>query len=536
MVQAVEKIFLLQNLNSNWWLLESTAPLEVDQPAVLSQDVTSDPQLELDRLVDALVQRVQAGGDPNLTIFSHGYSNNLTSTLDRITKAKNCTSAHLPSEDLFWIGYRWPSETIGSVWRSPIGAAHPVLRLVFGLALVAFVAFRFSDPAFIKPAMTVFAFLAYGLVAFLIGFVGLRASVYYRDTFRAVNFGALDLVEFVRQLDKSLAEKLETLNAPRRINLSFVGHSMGGLVVTTAIRIFSDVFAPGATRAMGKSVTPPQQSAKPSSAALPTEPRLSSENLQSIRAAEVPAEPSGPSNSLGRSLSLLRFVLVSPDVPALALVSGRANFLGPSIRRCSEAYLVSNGGDVVLGLISICANYLVFPAQLYGNSARLGNVQIVSDKPGFFDRQDVTYQSLRVGPTTLAALERSCGGTDASSEQIARCFTLVDCTGFRETANGPQRLSNLKGTQAPWLGKQLLGTCSYVAATLKLGGRDCHSGYFDFDTTLLAIFGCAGVGLLGLRDQLVSPPLQELVTTCGLRISPGDTLGAIRPKEPFQRS
>ncbi|MHC5827429.1 MAG: alpha/beta hydrolase, partial [Nostoc sp.] len=65
----------------------------------------------------------------------------------------------------------------------------------------------------------------------------LRISTYFRDTYRAVNYGVTDLVELIRQLDVTVK-----LPPNKRIKLSFISHSMGCFVVTDVIRILSDVF------------------------------------------------------------------------------------------------------------------------------------------------------------------------------------------------------------------------------------------------------------------------------------------------------
>ncbi|MGB6746511.1 MAG: hypothetical protein WBE51_00680, partial [Xanthobacteraceae bacterium] len=85
------------------------------------------------------------------------------------------------------------------------------------------------------------------LVAGLIGCaILLRTIVYFRDGYRATNYGAPDLVEIVRQIDRRIVEedaKHHRANRDaKRVQLSFIGHSMGGYVVTNAIRVLSDVF------------------------------------------------------------------------------------------------------------------------------------------------------------------------------------------------------------------------------------------------------------------------------------------------------
>jgi Putative serine esterase (DUF676) len=82
---------------------------------------------------------------------------------------------------------------------------------------------------------------------FLIGtFVAgavLRAIVYFRNGYRAANYGAADLIEIIRQIDRAIMESAERSNENNSVQLSFIGHSMGGFVVTSAIRSLTDLFA-----------------------------------------------------------------------------------------------------------------------------------------------------------------------------------------------------------------------------------------------------------------------------------------------------
>ena len=70
--------------------------------------------------------------------------------------------------------------------------------------------------------------------------------VYFRDNYRASNFGVPDLIQVIRAIDAEIVRQHEEggVTGPLpRIQLSFIGHSMGGYVVTNAIRTLSDVFA-----------------------------------------------------------------------------------------------------------------------------------------------------------------------------------------------------------------------------------------------------------------------------------------------------
>ncbi len=68
----------------------------------------------------------------------------------------------------------------------------------------------------------------------------LRLAVYFRDGYRATNYGVPDLVEVIRQLDRKVTEKAESRGGEPEyknpVKLSFIGHSMGGFVVTNVCR------------------------------------------------------------------------------------------------------------------------------------------------------------------------------------------------------------------------------------------------------------------------------------------------------------
>lgn len=481
-----------------WYLLESTATLEVDRP----ESQSAPPDLE--NQIRQFVKRVLASKEesPHLVLFSHGYSNDRPAVLARIEKARKVTSGpDLAPSGTFYIGYRWPSERIFTPVRSLFTGLTSLLwlALILGLLLLGW---GLGWP----PKPDWLAILGWGLVAMVVGVLGLRLIAYYRDSYRASNYGVLDLVEFVRRLDVELYEQ----QSLKRVSISFIGHSMGGFVVTNVLRILSDVFDP---QTIGSAKSQP----KPELATTKPQP------MEPSRLAPREATPVDQSNSnLGHCLRLLRIVLVSPDIPALALVTGRANFLGPSIRRCCEAYLVSNGGDIVLSLISVLANYFSFPAARIANAARLGNVQVVADEPGIVAPTGDLLSSLRMGRANLRKLQESCDlGHEEST--IAQSFTYIDCTGFR--ANGKRRLSNSSGKGHVSFFSQLRGLGQYLGATVFKRGIDCHSGYFDFDETLELIFGCASIGILGLA-KVKGKDVEDRVKELGLRICPSATLGS----------
>ena len=160
----------------------------------------------------------------------------------------------------------------------------------------------------------------------------LRTIVYFRDNYRAANYGVPDLIQIIRAIDGQIKIIDGGKERPRanRVQLSFIGHSMGGFVVTNAIRTLSDLFTT---------------------------------TVSHIDDDYNPQKGEKPSPDIGHAFKLMRFVLVSPDIPAEALLSTRGNFLASALRRFDEAYLFSNEGDAVLRQISTLANYFVFPTK-----------------------------------------------------------------------------------------------------------------------------------------------------------------------------
>jgi pimeloyl-ACP methyl ester carboxylesterase len=148
----------------------------------------------------------------------------------------------------------------------------------------------------------------------------LRAIVYFRDTYRATNYGAPDLVQIIRAIDTELG-KLQGRGRQNDVQLSFIGHSMGGFVVTNTLRVLSNVFE------------------RPVSA------------LNSYGAYPYPEDEAVAATRrrhIGNAFVLKRFVLASPDIPAETLLSSRGNFLASMLSHFDEAYLFCNEGDEVL--------------------------------------------------------------------------------------------------------------------------------------------------------------------------------------------
>ncbi len=208
------------------------------------------------------------------------------------------------------VGYRWPSERMGTPWRSGF-AASPIFllgTLFAALAAVYFVNFVLE----LCEVARIVRMLVTAVTAFMaiipITLYLLRLIVYFRDGYRATTYGVPDLVDIIRLLDDALAkQQTQTGKAQVRADLSFIGHSMGGYVVTNVVRILTDVFSPAAMTAM-KAMT-------------------AGEVVLGTHADDIER------SYIGKAFRLRRLVLVSPDIPAEVLLSGRANALRSSLIR-----------------------------------------------------------------------------------------------------------------------------------------------------------------------------------------------------------
>jgi esterase/lipase superfamily enzyme len=361
------------------YFVASTAPHNVeDDPLDYStssdSSISESPESHIQKISDYLKTHK---GNAEILVVIHGYNTNKDAVREWFDNIQDHIATHYQNrpEGLLLIGYRWPSEQIVPSELSKSGAnkleilngqlknykdALPfvpgALLLVGSIGLlISLLSWFFGLFATATQLQgTVFSLLLAGLstaVALLFfapifTIVLLRFVVYFRDNYRANNFGTPDLVELIRQIDNALTKDgLESKKSWRenRIKLSFIGHSMGGFVVTNTVRILSDVF--------------------------------DSESVGTMSTADPQKKPSP---NIGNAFCLSRLVLVSPDIPAETIISGRANFLQSSLRRFEEAYLFSNEGDMALRLASTAANYFSYPSRTQNGGYRLGNVTVRS--------------------------------------------------------------------------------------------------------------------------------------------------------------
>jgi hypothetical protein len=412
------------------YFIESTAPNNVDDTAVVPPNLPKvleevDPAAALQEIATTLAN----GANPNLVVMVHGYNNPDPAVLKMYTSAAMAIqrdAAITSRQGLVCIGYRWPSEKMFQPWGGTWDALPtlPTWILYCGVILAAlpFLLFYIAPDSGQWP-IDIFRYIrsAFGdhLVTMLgLTFAGLiftaallRGIVYFRDNYRASNYGVPDLVQVIRAIDGKIGELRGSREWTNDVQLSFIGHSMGGFVVTNTIRVLSDVFASAVS------------------------------DFNAYGAGPSGEEEADPSPNVGRCFQLKRFVLASPDIPGETLLSSRGNFLRSALKRFDEAYLFSNEGDEVLRQISTLANYFVFPTKSRNHGFRLGNTEILSRNFGMIDVNGEDFlRLLRIGNLTVQelydTLEEAKAKRHVNDEPVPERaplplrFTYFDCTDY----------------------------------------------------------------------------------------------------------
>jgi len=451
------------------FFIESTAPNNFDDkgetlPAPDHCVDLGDPRQAIERIAQTLARQEA----PKLVITVHGFNSPRDAVLKTYAQSFQSVNGDnaLRDRGVVCVGYRWPSERMGTPWRSGL-AASPIFLLITLFAALASVYFVNFVLELCEVARIV-RMLITAATAFMavipITLYLLRLIVYFRDGYRATTYGVPDLVDIIRLLDDALAKQLSEMGKTQaRADLSFIGHSMGGYVVTNVVRILTDVFSPAAMTAM-KAMTAGEE-------VLGTH---ADDNIEL--------------SYIGKAFLLRRLVLVSPDIPAEVLLSGRANALRSSLIRFQEAHLFSNEGDEVLLDISTTANFFSLPTKQRNFGFRLGNVGVLTD---WGITKGVSLDKLRVGSQTLSQLYTALDAAQ-SSDDFAQRLTYFDCTDSIENGEGvvtnarpgePCDLSTMGHLRLLWL---------YVTQ----GRPDVHSGYFapGFVGQLIYRFACIGYG------------------------------------------
>lgn len=483
------------------YFIESNAPDNVEDPATAPYKNVAD-RLELipkaHQAIEEIAGHLAKAQNPNLVFMVHGFSNPqqvvvpvYAAASDAIERDPAIVRAH---EGLVCVGYRWPSESIGEplpgTWAALPQLPTWLLRIgvtaVIVLTILLFVGALDAPWQWIGHLLIVLAWI---LPALIVTAVFLRLIAYFRDHFRAETYGVPDLVEIIRKIDAEIVR----LDHGRkregdRVQLSFIGHSMGGFVVTDAIRVLTNLFDDAAPR---PDIDDGVINAK-------TEQQSAERGSRRPRARPW----------IGNVFTLKRFVLVSPDIPAEALLSNRANFLQASLLRFDEAFLFSNEGDEILRQISTIANYFIFPTRTSSHGFRLGNVEILSEGYGVITPGPGGFlKILRIGFRTLQQLydELKRVRPEAVQNVLPEVFSYFDCTDYRDREYlakqrrwGPERalLTYALRTKRhnPAKGLNFLQHMTVLAAYPKL---NCHGGYFQGDLSQELMYRLACLGYRG---------------------------------------
>jgi hypothetical protein len=548
------------NLPFPAYFVASTAPINIEDNIEARQDDLTRDFACLNEISQHLQKHK---GDAEILIVIHGYNTSKTGVKNWFESIAQHLASHYSksrSDGLLLIGYRWPSEQIfpredeqqeeggsfqdkrqsaklalpvllGKVFR--LGIVGLIVGSIGALASMVAIALQVPNAVIFLIIFSIIIAISGTAISPVLTIIALRLVGYFRDNYRASNFGVSDLVELIRQIDNELIEASPGENRAAkesywendRIKLSFIGHSMGGFVVTNTVRILSDVFDP-----------------------------------RSIGSIDITKSEKEPPSSIGNVFSLGRLVLVSPDIPAETIISGRANFLQSSLRRFEEAYLFSNEGDMALRLASTAANYFSYPTKTQDGGYRLGNVTVRNStetqgigklakkkilKEGAAMRSESYGMIVRLPDGQLVSLNEgqqiSIPGfpldylfireqTPLSQRQqavalapdqqpIGELFTFFDCTDYTEEYQVEGQTKNI-GLLTHALRKQALTFADYVSLTIDYftGKIDTHGGYFsdgesdpkkglkpEATFTKLAIYGLA---CLGFEKFLLELPLE----------------------------
>lgn len=345
------------------------------------------PSEQIKKIVANIIE--QTNGDlrrVNMILRIHGYN---TSEEDFCKSCLNTAieikAIHGDNDQiLLFFGYRWPSETISlnrllstlsrfvlplwlQIWGS-IGAVRLLIDLFNYISAKRFHYTQYLDLQYylqhpgwsnsldwgvidLLPISVLFIFRCTTIfVPFIITLMLMRGSEYFQDSYRAINHGVPDLVQFFRVFDYCIKTNLRIVENKNiennRINLSFVAHSMGAFITTNLVRILSDVFD-----------------------------NKNDSNTLSVIDEDNSSYASG-SSDIGGFFTLNRMILVAPDIPINTVLLERSNYLGSSLVRFKESYLFSNRADMVLLLFSTVANYLSFPSCTPKRGYRLGNLGV----------------------------------------------------------------------------------------------------------------------------------------------------------------
>jgi pimeloyl-ACP methyl ester carboxylesterase len=437
------------------FFVRSTAPINIEQDECKPDGLVP----TINDVVESLYQNTKQNTSyTGLVIQIHGYNTGIEKVIqggkevegrDYVREGWQRTWDYLNQHDsaihskphsFVFLGYRWPSESVPSSFKNA-GRALPLsLKVLFwsGLLVAAIgllVLLSFTSPI-IDAISAIVIMLGIVLAMIVATLFLLRIIVYFRDHYRANNFGVPDLVEFIRQLDLSMVKRHlhhslfeavtkdagEGLDLPPELLAKAVRKTWEAInnrpdLLTTYNDVAFSVLLPelkqGTLASLSDAIflkiytafvlaeKPTYNEADFAAAAAYWDQKKRIRltfighsmggfvTTQVIRILSDVFDPAAigdsrsleklPPSNVGRVFALGRLILISPDIPLSTIISGRTNFLRSSLRRFEEAYLFSNEGDLALRLASTTANYFSFPASTRTQGFRLGNVTVNLD-------------------------------------------------------------------------------------------------------------------------------------------------------------
>ena len=434
------------------FFVRSTAPIDVEQDECRPDGIVP----TVSDVVESLYQNTKLNTSyTGLVIQIHGYNTGIQQVVqggkkvegrDYVREGWQKTWDYLNRYDqaiygkphsFVYLGYRWPSESVPSSFENADKALPVVLKYLFwggwGVAAIGLLSLIiFASP--LLDTLSALVLVVGVAVAMIVATLYLlRIIVYFRDAYRATNFGVPDLVEFIRQVDLALVKRhmhdslFETVKqaagngftgAPDQLATAVrktwdAIESQSELLKTydeTAFRVFLPTLKQASLASLDDALflniyaafvraekPAPTTTAFEAAAAYWDETKRvrltfighsmgAFVTTQVIRILSDVFDPAAigdsdsleklPPSNVGRVFALGRLILISPDIPLLTIISGRTNFLRSSLRRFEEAYLFSSEGDLALRLASTTANYFSFPASTRTQGFRLGNVTV----------------------------------------------------------------------------------------------------------------------------------------------------------------
>lgn len=498
------------------YFAQSTAPLNIDRDR--SDDHRSNHLMKdgITAIAEEIykIHKNSAKAPPELVIAVHGYNtlgNNVKRWYELISQFINQDPNLLENRNVIFIGYRWPSEKIGS---ENLGSSYkslpPLPKWILNISILTLLLLFFrrlfianSGPADLLVYFSIS--LSTFLGATILSLVLLRYVAYFRDYYRATTSGVSDLVELIRQIDSAVIHltkaeyskenwpsgynsSLSTHNSYEewlidKVKLNFLGHSMGSVVITKAINFIGDKF-----------------------------------DIRDIK--------NVPTSDIGSIFRLERLVLASPDLPAQVIASSRNNDITACLKRFAEVFVFTNEGDIALRLASTAANYFFFPVRSRIAGYRLGNVSINSQTHGITNITEL-YQIVEGLPIREAILASGSfadrlaltytTGVPTKVETLRNIFkisgdlgivdiaTFIDCTDYKdfELARNPRLSKNSeqnskpRGVLSKAKKKRALNIFDYFGLTLDYARdkRDVHGGYFEGEFSHKLVYRLAFLGI-----------------------------------------